>query len=151
MIFKWTIQWFLLKPGVQTIWVIKLNTSKTGFLLVLLPLDFYSVLMHFMKLPCLSEKNWAKKPEGAVCNFSRAKVCGGSSSPCALGRLLLRSWDSSHQGGLSSSHQHQAWRSSVTQKQGRDVLVPNLPYLQKRGGIFHVILFSCAHMPRKYS
>lgn len=91
-----------------------LKWSKTGFLIVSCLLDLYSVLMHFMKLPFLSEKNGTKKPGGAVCNFPRAEVCGGSSSPCALGRLA--SWGSSHQGGLSSCHQGQAWRSPETGK-----------------------------------
>lgn len=73
------------------------------------------------------------------------------SSPCALDRLLPRSWDGSHQGGLSSSHQGQAWRSPVTEQRGKRCHGAQLVSLQKRGGIFHIILFSFTHIPRKYN
>lgn len=107
---QFCLQWFLFKSGVQSTWVIKLNRNKTGFLIVLLPFGFIFCIDEFYEVALSEWNNGVKKPEGAVCNFPRAKVCGGSSCPCALGRLLLRAGDSSHQGGLSSP-QGQAWGS----------------------------------------
>lgn len=62
-------------------------------------------MTHFMELPCLSEKNRDKKPEGAACIFPRTEVHGGTSSPHALCSFLLGPHDSGRQGGLCSSRQ----------------------------------------------
>lgn len=142
---QFCLQWFLFKSGVQSTWVIKLNRNKTGFLIVFLPFGFIFCIDEFYEVALSEWNNGVKKPEGAVCNFPRAKVCGGSSCPCALARLLLRAGGSSHQGGLSSP-QGQAWGHRANREE-----MSLCPASQKRGGIFHITLFSCTRMPRKHN
>lgn len=148
---KFCLQWFLLKSGVQSTWVIKLNWNKTGFLIVLLPFRFMFYIDAFYEVALCEWKNGPKslrelyvtspEPRSVVDLPVPVLWVGFCSAPETA--AIREGWAppvrAKHEGPLSHS------------KQGRDVIVPSLSCLQERGGILHVILFSCTHMRRKYN
>lgn len=95
-----------------------LKWSKTGFLIVLLPFRFIFCIDAFYEVAFSEWKKWSQKAWGSCMQLPQSwglwwvflSLCSGET---------LASWGSSHQGGLSSSHQGQAWRSPETGKRCR--------------------------------
>lgn len=63
MIFKWKIRWFLLKPGVQTTWVIKMKQNR--LLNCLLPFRFIFCIDAFYEVAFSKWKKWNQKAWGS--------------------------------------------------------------------------------------
>lgn len=143
------LQWFLLKSWVQSTRVIKLNRNKTGFLNVLLSFRFIFYIDTFYEVALSEWKKWSQKAWGSCMQFPQSQgpwwvfhsVLWVDSCSAAETAASREGWAppvrAKHGGPLSQS------------KQGSDVIVLSLSHPQKRGGFFHVVLFSRTHMPRK--
>lgn len=145
---QFCLQWFLFKSGVQSTWVIKLNRNKIGFLIVLLPFGFIFCIDEFYEVALTEWNNGVKKPEGAATSPEPRSVVGLPVRVLWVGSCSGLETAAIREGWAPLRARHEVLSQS---KQGRDVIVPSFSHLQKRGGIFHVTLFSCTRMPRKHN
>lgn len=122
---------------------------NSGFLIILLPFRFIFCIGTFYEV-ALSE--WKKKEPKSL-----REVYATSPEPRSMVALPLPVLWVDSCSGPETAAIREGWAPPIRAKQegpstqltGKRGHCAQLVSLQKRGGIFHIILFSCTHMPRK--